>query len=193
VSTPVFPRREPRWHAETGQDFDLREYRGGKPTGRVANIRTLGDHVQRVPGKHVQLVIDRRQVTVVEHAERKGVLLRAPWRSLVDARLHDEPGIARLRLELTVRVGVSVLPVSLWFDAAWRAELTRLVDHIGRLAQEVAQALPRSTELDDRLQLLDVRCAPPNDEWLAFLPGDCSTEVLRRTAAGPPPAAGPGG
>jgi hypothetical protein len=179
----VFSRREPRWLAEPGEDFDLREYQGGVPTGRVAIVRTPGEHVERVPGKHVRLVVDRRQVTVIEQTEPRGVLLRTPWRSFVDARLHDEPGVARLRLELTVRLGISTLLVSLWFDATWRAELSRLVEHVGRVTRSVAEepAVPTSPALP----LLDIRCAPQSDEWLVFLPGDCSGEVLRRTPARP--------
>lgn len=122
---------------------------------------------ERVPGKHVQLVFDQRQVTVVA---QDNFLLRAPWQSFVDARLHDEPGVPRLRLDLTIRLGPTTFPLSLWFDATWRAELARVVDRVGQPA--------------DTLPLLDVRCAPPGEEWLVFVPGDCSAEVLRRTSAG---------
>jgi hypothetical protein len=122
---------------------------------------------KRVPGKHVQLILDRRHVTV---EEQSGVLLRVPWQSIVEARVHDEPGVPRLRLDLTVRLGPTTFPLSLWFDATWRAELARLVEHVEQPA--------------DTLPLLDVRCAPPGNEWLAFVPGDCSAEVLRRTSAG---------
>lgn len=122
---------------------------------------------ERVPGKHVQLAFDQRQVTVVE---QNNVLLRVHWESFVDARLHDEPGVPRLRLDLTIRLGPTAFPLSLWFDATWRTELTRLVDHVTRPA--------------DTLPLLDVRCAPPGEEWLVFVPGDCSAEVLRRTSTG---------
>lgn len=130
---------------------------------------------ERVPGRHVELVLDRRQITV---EERGGVVLRIPWQSIVEARLLDEPGVPRLRLDLTVRLGPTAVPVSLWFDATWRPELARVVDRVGEPA--------------DTLPLLDVRCAPPGDEWLVFSPGDCSTEVLRRSS-GPPPVVGSAG
>jgi hypothetical protein len=187
------PKREPRWVPEPGRDFDLREYQGDQPTGRVANVRQPADHVEDIKGKHVRLTCDRRQITVVDLSTPKGAVLRFPWPSFVAARVVNEAGTARLVLELDVRVGAGIIHLSLWFDAAHRPELDRLVAHVRsvtggsqlRAAPTPAESEPAQPEVAE-LPLLDTRCAPPDDDWLVFRPGDCSAEVLRRTALLPP-------
>jgi hypothetical protein len=185
----MFTKREPQWHAESGQDFDLREYDGGQPTGRVANIRVLGDRVD-IPGRHTVLVDEGRRVTIVGREGAIGVRMRIPLQSFVDAQVHNEPGVARLRLDLVIRLGPAVVTVPLWFDAAVRSELDYLVDRIQRQAPPSGAGRATAQPVPDEpvarpaapvvLPLLDVRVAPSSDDWLVFRPGRCSREVLRR-------------
>ena len=188
----IFTKHERRWHEEPGQEFDLREFVGRTPTGRVAFVRMIDEQPQQLPGKHVRLVVDRRQVTIVELREPKGVVVRIPWKSFVDAGLHAEPGIARLRLDLAAQLGVTVVRFALWFDAAERSRLDRLVAQINRYADTPPVTRPTqssaspASDTTAEVPLLDVRCAPPLNDWLVFLPGDCSAEVLRRVVATPP-------
>lgn len=188
MNVPGFSKRGPKWVAEQGRDHDLREYAGGTPTGRVAFIRTPSERTESIPGKHVVLNMDRRQVTIVANAESQGVLLRIPWHSCVSANLHDEPGTTRLRLDLAVQLGVAPVQLALWFDAAQRSALDRLIAHVHPPSTTPAavSALPVQNGTTTDVPLLDVRCAPTSDDWIVFLPGGCSADVLRRV----PPVAG---
>jgi hypothetical protein len=187
----IFSKPDRRWLEEPGRDFDLREFDGGVATGRVAVIRLLDERTE-LAGKHVLLTVDRRHVTVIDQAEAKRVVIRIPWRSFVDAGVHAEPGTPRLRLDLAVQLGITVVRLALWFDAAERVRLDQLVTHIRRHTQTPPSGQPSSPsatpseEPTSEVPLLDVRCAPPVDDWLVFLPGDCSAEVLRRVAPPPP-------
>jgi hypothetical protein len=176
-----FTRNKPKWVAEQGVGYDLREYAGGKPTGRFAVIRTPDERTEYLPGKHVVLRIDRRRVTIASHVEPRGILLRIPWQSMAHAGLHDEPGTARLRLDMAVWLGVTTVQLVLWFDATHRSALDRLVAHIHTLTGTPPTAEPVRAQDDTptKVPLLDVHRAPTGDDWIVFLPGECSAEVLR--------------
>jgi hypothetical protein len=202
----IFSKPDRRWLEEAGRDFDLREFDGSVATGRVAIIRLLDERTE-LAGKHVLLTADRRHVTVFDQAAANRVVIRIPWASFVDAGVHAEPGTPRLRLDLAVQLGITVVRFALWFDAAERVRLDQLVTHI-RLHTEPPPAAPPTAapepppedttaevpSLEDttaevpslEVPLLEVRCAPPVNDWLVFLPGDCSAEVLRRVAPPPP-------
>jgi hypothetical protein len=176
-----FIRHKPKWVAEHGVDYDLREYAGGTPTGRFAVIRTAGERTESIHGKHVVLHMDRRRVTIASHMEPGGILLRIPWQSMAHAGLHDEPGTARLRLDLAVRLGVTTVQLVLWFDAIHRSALDRLVTHIHTLTgtPQIAEPVRAQDDTATSVPLLDVHRAPTGDDWIVFLPGECSAEVLR--------------
>ncbi|HYQ62441.1 hypothetical protein [Actinophytocola sp.] len=193
----IFSKPDRRWLEEAGRDFDLREFDGSVATGRVAIIRLLDERTE-LAGKHVLLTAGLRHVTVIDQAAANRVVIRIPWGSFVDAGVHAEPGTPRLRLDLAVQLGITIVRFALWFDAAERVRLDQLVTHIRRHMEPPPAAPPTAApepppedttaEVVPSLEvpLLEVRCAPPINDWLVFLPGDCSAEVLRRVAPPPP-------
>jgi hypothetical protein len=183
-------RRDVHWQVEHGSDFDLRELRGGHPTGRVARLGWAGD-VEQVRGRGVSLFAEGNRLTVVEQAEpgRSAARIQLPRRSIVDVVVVPEPGIPRVLVTLIVEFGPARFPIQLWFDAAARPALERVLRGLGWTpphpdGPEAAKPV--------ELPLLEVRSAPASEDWLVFRPGACSAEVLR--AAEPVvPAQPPGG
>src|SRR6476469_6520363 len=186
LTMSIFSKPDRRWLEESGRDFDLREFDGSVATGRVAIIRLLDERTE-LAGKHVLLTAGLRHVTVIDQAAANRVVIRIPWGSFVDAGVHAEPGTPRLRLDLAVQLGITIVRFALWFDAAERVRLDQLVTHIRRRMEPPPAAPPTAApEPSPEVPLLEVRCAPPINDWLVVLPGDCSAEVLRRVAPPPP-------
>lgn len=121
-------RRGAHWIADQGPDYDLRELHGGHPTGRVARLAWPGE-VEQVRGRGVSLYAEGNRLTLVERAEpgRSAIRLHLPRRSIVDATVVPEPGTPRVMVTLTVQFGPSRFPVQLWFDAAARPVLERIL------------------------------------------------------------------
>ena len=168
-------RRDVEWRQEHGPGYDLRQYQRGRPTGLVA---VLGWHhneptgLRQASGPDVRLWRDHAWILVEEHDRgRPGAGLRLPVRSIVDARIDEEPGlpgVALLRLTLTARFGHGgVFTVPLWFSAECRLFLRGLVEEV--LQQ---QRLPPRPEVTRR--------APSGPDWIVFRSASDATAGTER-------------
>ncbi len=178
-------RPRPEWRPESGPGYDLRQYDRGRPTGLVA---VLGwDHgTGRAPGLHgpdVRLFRDRSTLVIEEHRRPgngvRGVEIRVPVSSCLNATLSDEPGLpgtALVRLVLVVRLGrQATFPVPLWFPPRSRRYLQQLVEEVnGPESGGTARRPPPETVLAP----LKVTRAPDDDNWITFRSADDGEAVL---------------
>ena len=185
LMSPLRPRRvRTEWRAETGSEYDLRQYVGGRPTGIVAAISWRPDpdgaRRQTASGPDGWLIREPNRLVLVERHGRgeTAVRMRIPLRSCAAIKLDDEPGLpgrSLVRCAITARFGTgTTFTVTLWFPYEDRHVL------IG-IAREVngRGAPPSPVARQDSLPLLGVRQAPDDQDWIAFRPGPCSDEVLR--------------
>ncbi|WP_157440215.1 hypothetical protein [Actinokineospora inagensis] len=204
-------RRGLRWRREDGAGYDVREYNGGEPTGLHAISWWHADAFTRVRGSNFWLLGLPDRIVIADRADAYGARTQLPRAAWVDARLIDDPGQPRVRLDLTVTLAGVPITLPLWFNAEHRADLLLLVDEVGLVADnpggrprhalpEQAAPLPVDTAEPKaakvvaahtepgEVPLLAVRVAPCTDDWVVFRPGECSDEVLHPVRAQPPAA-----
>ena len=185
----AFARRHQvvEWRTDGGPEYDLRQYEDGIPTGYVAAMAFDGrgetrPHVVHVSGQDVALVIEQAWITVLEvsAAGHRSTWLRVPFRSCVDAQLHNEPGLsgsALVRFELTVRFGrQGTMTVPMWFTADRRPQLQQLAR---QLVDRPGLSVPTPEAAARPLPRLDVEQAPDSGDWVVFRAHASSSEVLR--------------
>jgi hypothetical protein len=179
-------RARPEWRHEDGPGYDLRQYVGGQPTGRVAITAWEDDGTgtrEVIEGTQVWLVLERTRLTVIERHERGhgAIRLQIPLRACVEAMLSDGlglPGSAVIRLTLLARLGSVTITLPLWFDCRDRPALERLV-HVITGDQPSASAPPSVTARPlPTLSPLVVDQAPDTDDWIVFRPSPSSEDVV---------------
>jgi hypothetical protein len=188
----MLSRRYPRWQVESGPDYDLCEYQGGQPTGRVAVMSWPGDFLERVKGHHVWLLGEKSRVTIAERRDPGllAVRLQVPLRSCVDAKVVGEPGLPRVRLDLTIRMGGGTFTIPLWFSSAERPVLEGFIGRIRRLTdqaepspsarfpQPISAEPPRHLRAEsatDRPVTVKPRLVPPESPAPRTKPGQQAT------------------
>jgi hypothetical protein len=179
------------WRPDPGPGYDLRQYRGGRPTGRVAVVGWDDRDAARsrtAVGPDVWLGRERSLLVIEEFRHRgagPAARLRLPIRSCVDARLAAEPGLpgnALVRLTLTLSIGAATIILPLWFQSRSQPFLQTIVDDV--VARPGGVGSPTADTPMPTVPPLDVVQAPDNDDWIVFRPADHG-EVLLPHAAGP--------